>query len=418
MYARHRFLSALLGSLALVSLAATPLFGQTPSQNSGAATIAPQAVAQCNLGPFAPMVVLRDFHSKRASSWDRTGGDWDWLPMGKKSRSTLLTETGAGCIKHIYWTYIQDNDKIRASVFRDLVLRMYWDGAQVPSVEVPLGDFFGVTNGVVRPIRSLAFVTNNGDDGNHQTSWGFNCYLPMPFAKGARIEIENTGNNDVWGIWYHIDYELYDDVAAIPANAGRLHACWRRVNPTVAIPASKTKDGKKFEHESPNLTGRDNYVILDTEGDGQFVGYFLTVVNLVKEWWGEGDDMIFIDGEPFPPSHHGTGTEEVSGGGAGPSREYTGPYTGFHYVENRGKNVYCGANGMYRFCINDPIRFRKSIRVTIEHGHANNLANDYSSVAFWYQREPNHQRAPLPPLEQRQLNFLPPSDPPPGGLFR
>jgi hypothetical protein len=145
-------------------------------------------------------------------------------------------------------------------------------------------------------------------------------------------------------------------------------------------------------------------VILDTQGDGQFVGYFMTVVNLRKEWWGEGDDMIFIDGEPFPPTYHGTGTEEIFGGGACPSKEYTGPYTGFHCIENRDQSPWFGVNGMYRFYVSDPIRFRKSIRVTIEHGHANNLANDYSTLAFWYQSEPNRKRPPLPPLDERQVN--------------
>ena len=103
------------------------------------------------------MAVLRDFHGKRASSWDRTGGNADWITIDKeKSRRILLTEAGAGCIKHFYWVYIEGRQAPRMNLFRGLVLRMYWDGTKVPSVEVPLGDFFGVTNGVVRPIRSLA----------------------------------------------------------------------------------------------------------------------------------------------------------------------------------------------------------------------------------------------------------------------
>ena len=238
-------------------------------------------------------------------------------------------------------------------------------------------------------------VTGNGVGASTAT-------CPCRSPRGARIEIENTGNARR-ALWYHIDYEMYDNASALPAGAGRLHAAWHRQNPTVAIAAPPSKDAKEAR-EPANLTGKDNYVILDTEGDGQFVGYFMTVVNLRKEWWGEGDDMIFIDGEPFPPTYHGTGTEEIFGGGACPSKEYTGPYTGFHCIENREQSPWFGVNGMYRFCLNDPIRFRKSIRVTIEHGHANNLANDYSSVAFWYQPEPNRKRAPLPPLDQRQVN--------------
>jgi hypothetical protein len=367
------------------------LLGQSAPQNSSKTTTSgPQTSDRPNLGLLAPMATLRDFHGKRASSWDRTGRNRNWVVVGKRDRHVLLEETGAGCIKHFYWAYIQDKDEPRMNIFRGLVLRMYWDGGDVPSVEVPLGDFFGVTNGIVRPIRSLAFVTNPGiarsDGSESQTSWGFNCYLPMPFARGARVEIANQGSSGA-AIWYHIDYELYDDASALPAGAGRLHACWHRENPTIAIPAPKLKDPQEPGREPANLTGKDNYVILDAKSDGQFVGYFLTVVNLTKKWWGEGDDMIFIDGEPFPPSYHGTGTEEIFGGGASPSQEYTGPYTGFHCVENRMKHPWAGANGMYRFCVTDPIRFRKSIRVTLEHGHANNFANDYSSVAFWYQRD-------------------------------
>lgn len=108
--------------------------------------------------------------------------------------------------------------------------------------------------------------------------------------------------------------------------------------------------------------------------------------------------MIFIDGEEWPPSIHGTGTEEIFGGGACPNREYAGPYTGFHLISNPD---WSGKNGMYRFFVTDPIRFQKSIRVTIEHGHNNDLANDYSSVAYWYQTEPHKTFPPFPPVEER-----------------
>ena len=201
-----------------------------------------------------------------------------------------------------------------------------------PSVEVPLGDFFGVTNGQIRPIRSLSFVTNPGLYTEAQLSWGFNCYLPMPFANGARIEIENQGPVDA-RIWYHIEYELYDKSVSLPTMSagstrfGIARIRRRRLN-------TMLNDWNK----AINLSDKDNYSILDIKGDGQFIGYFLTVVNFEREWWGEGDDMIFIDGENWPPSYHGTGTEEIFGGGGCPVNEYTGPYTGFHCIEN--KNSY------------------------------------------------------------------------------
>lgn len=109
--------------------------------------------------------------------------------------------------------------------------------------------------------------------------------------------------------------------------------------------------------------------------------------------------MIFIDGEPWPPSLHGTGTEEIFGGGACPNTPYTGPYAGYRLIGNRD---YLGKVSMYRFFVTDPIRFQKSIRVTIEHGHANNMANDYSSCAFWYQAEPHAAFPALPPASDRR----------------
>ncbi|KPK86397.1 MAG: hypothetical protein AMJ81_01405 [Phycisphaerae bacterium SM23_33] len=346
---------------------------------------------------LSQMCLLRDFRSKRGSSWDRTGGNRDWVTIEAGATQVLLAEPGAGCVRHFYWTYIEDREQRRLNVFRGLVLRAFWDGEETPSVEAPLGDFFGVTNGMVRPIRSLAFTTNPGGQGTFR-SWGFNCYLPMPFASGGRIEIENQGPTPA-GIWYHVDYELYDEASALPADAGRLHAQWRREPRTDPIAVLAGQD------EIKNLTGEENYTILEAAGDGQFAGYFLTVVNGRRSWWGEGDDMIFIDGEPWPPSIHGTGTEEIFGGGACPAVEYSGPYTGFHCIENRAGYPWWGTNGMYRFHLTDPIRFRKSIRVTIEHGHGNDLANDYSSTAFWYQKEPHGRLPRLPGPGERKVNF-------------
>jgi hypothetical protein len=147
-----------------------------------------------------------------------------------------------------------------------------------------------------------------------------------------------------------------------------------------------------------NIGGDENYVILEAEGKGNYIGCLLNVDNVAGGWWGEGDDMIFIDGEKWPPSIHGTGTEEIFGGGACPNREYAGLYTGFHRISSPD---WSGKNGMYRFFVTDPVRFQKSIRVTIEHGHNNNLANDYSSVAYWYQTEPHRPFPPLLPVEER-----------------
>ena len=189
---------------------------------------------------MSQMPVLRDFHSKRASSWDRSGKNTDWLTIAPGKSANLLTEQGAGCIKHFYWAYIEKEEPNRINLFRGVVLKMFWDGCDKPSVEVPLGDFFGITNGQIRPIRSLAFVTNPGLYQEAQLSWGFNCYLPMPFSNGARIELENQGQQKA-KIWFHIDYEVYDlpvivgKFVSLSPDIGRFHALWHRENPTQAV---------------------------------------------------------------------------------------------------------------------------------------------------------------------------------------
>ena len=263
-------------------------------------------------------------------------------------------------------------------------------------MEVPFGDFFGQGHGCIRFFRSLIIVVNEGAElagGTASTlTVGFNSYFPMPFAEGARLTLTNDGDYEVASVWYHIDYE---QLAGVDPAVGRFHAQWRRENPTTAV-----GDVINTPHsDNQNLDGRDNYVILEAQGHGNFVGYFLNIHNFFEMWYGEGDDMIFIDGETWPPSIHGTGTEECFGGGACPNVEYSGPYTGFHLVGNKN---FLGKTSMYRFYVADPVRFRESLRMTIEHGHANNFANDYSSTAFWYQAEPHATFPELLPADQRK----------------
>ncbi|MBX7257878.1 MAG: DUF2961 domain-containing protein [Candidatus Hydrogenedentes bacterium] len=333
-------------------------------------------------------MMVRDASSHRASSYDHTGGNVDWVIVKPGETKSFAEIAGAGCIKHFYWTYIIEKEETRKHLFRDLILRMYWDGETAASVESPIGDFFGISNATPRPIKSLGLVVNPGADSN-DLSWGLNSYFPMPFAKGARIEVTNEGPVDL-GIWYHIDYETYPTPPAWMNTAGRFHAQFRHER-TKAYAAPK----------GANSDGKENYTILEATGRGSLAGYVLGVDNISGGWWGEGDDMVFIDGETWPPSFHGTGSEEIFGGGACPNVEYSGPYTGFHLVENREGDKWFGKNAMYRLFVNDPIRFDKSIRVTIEHGHADDQGNDYSSVAFWYQNEPHATFAPLPAKDER-----------------
>ena len=333
--------------------------------------------------------------SRRASSWDRSGRNWDFLVVGSGETVTLLEHDGPGCIMHVYCALAFPE----VTDYRDAILRCYWDGEASPSVEVPLGDFFGVAHGRIRLLRSALVAVNPGFGSSH----GLHAYFPMPFATGARITLEHRGDRALGGalpaLWYHIDYETYDTPP--PQDTLRFHAQWRQERPTVAVGPRPNVQ----LHGGINLDGTDNYVALEATGAGQMIGLVLEINNVAGGWYGEGDDMVFVDGDSWPPSIHGTGTEEIFGGGACPVREFAGPYHGFHLIESPD---HAGLVGAYRWFVNDPIRFTRSLRWTVEHGHANNFANEYASVAYWYQTEP-HASFPVLPARDALRPALPPS---------
>jgi len=354
--------------------------------------------------PWAHIAHVGSGRSRRASSWDKSGGNWDALTIQPGETVTLADIEGPGMITHLYFTMVHPH----LLDYREAVLRMYWDGEETPSVEAPLGDFFCVGNCVVRRFASEMVTVNLGGN-RHTYNNGFNCYWPMPFSKRARITLENESprvlGGQFRGIWTHIDYIQYDEGEDLPEHVGRFHAQWRRENPTTVSESVKAAIANR--QPSLNLTGDENYVMLEAEGKGQVVGLFLQVNNFEGGWYGEGDDMVFIDGATWPPSIHGTGTEEVFGGGACPDAEYTGPYTGFLLVENKDGEAFKGLNAMYRWYLHDPLRFQERIRLTIEHSHNNDLANDYSSVVYWYQQEPHAPFPELPPAAGRWPAFGP-----------
>jgi hypothetical protein len=238
----------------------------------------------------------------------------------------------------------------------------------------------------------------------------------MPFANGATFEIENQGEQRRL-FFFYIDYEEH---GAIDADLGRFHAAWNRTNPTAGTAREQgyTRKDYGLDHSRPagagfaiggpwkeaNLTGERNYVILDTEGKGHYVGCNLNIdvfERQVNDWYGEGDDMIFIDGEPWPPRLHGTGTEDYFNTAFCPKQEYCAPYHGLTIYSGTDEWPWGGKNSMYRFHVEDPIRFRNSIRVSIESGHNNALANDYSSTAYWYQTDRVDPLPALPPVAAR-----------------
>jgi hypothetical protein len=337
-------------------------------------------------GPQDGLSNLSDAISRRASSADPTGGNADWVEVIARSTVALADIQGAGSIRHIWFT-INSPSPFH---LRELVLRMYWDGETDPSVEVPIGDFFG-TGFEYEDVPG-------GHRGQKYQSWwslpitvqdrAMNCYFEMPFAKGARITVTNDGAQDVPNLYFHIDYQQYRDAAAA-SGKGRFHAQWRH-ELTRAVPESES-GGK-------NVDGKNNYIFLEAKGKGHYVGTILNVFGRSTGWWGEGDDMFFIDGDTTRATINGTGMEDYFNNAWMFQKEFNYPFIGYSQQSNRD---WTGSHTMYRFHIQDPIYFQKSLRATIEHGHANAREDDYTSVAFWYQTEPHQKLAPLPPLEQR-----------------
>jgi hypothetical protein len=349
------------------------------------------------------LFVVKDCRTKRCSSYDVTGGNMDAIFIDPGETVEIADIKTCGIIRHI-WMTMQSKDLYYA---RKIVLRMYWDDEDTPSIEAPIGDFFGIGHGIIKNYSSLP-LSMNPDQGK-----GFNCYFPMPFSSRALITISNECTDRLLFFWY-IDYEEYD---FLDQNIGRFHAQWRRQNPTPGWGShpeihEQGIDVLKFLQENTwkrlNTTGKDNYIILEAEGKGHYVGCNLNIdcyERQTNDWYGEGDDMFFIDGEAWPPSIHGTGTEDYFCTAFCPENEFSSPFFGITVYEADTVNglgwKWSGKNSLYRFHITDPIRFQKSIRFSIEHGHANNLQHDYSSTAYWYQIEPHKYYSTLLPVDQR-----------------
>lgn len=336
--------------------------------------------------PLAGLARLRDARSLRESSWDRTGRNKDCVTVPAKKKHTFADLQGPGSIRHIWITVSCNKDEL---YLRKVLLRMYWDGEKRPSVEVPIGDFFGVGHAEAKQFVSLPLNMIAKPGRGRQA--GMNCYFPMPFNRSARLEIENQCSVEVEAFYFYVDYEVYPETQE---ETGYFHAQWRRENPCAKVNFQKKKGQLQADSSNEvNLTGKDNYVILDAKGRGHYVGCLLNVDNTEAfhqnyTWFGEGDDMIFVDGEKWPPSLHGTGTEDYFCAAWGfPCGEYAGPYHGVSLAGD--VEEWSGKWSVYRFHIEDPVHFKKSLRVTIEHGHANDQGNDYSSVAYWYQAEPH-----------------------------
>lgn len=315
------------------------------------------------------------------------GQGWKVSPsvrIKSKTTYTVAEISGAGSIQHIWMTPTGN--------WRFSIIRFYWDDETEPSVEVPVGDFFGMGWGQYAKLTSLAVNVNPGS--------AFNCYWPMPFRKKCRITLENIAAEDMI-LYYQVDYILTD----VPADAAYFHAQFRRTNP---------------------LPYKQDYVLVDNiKGKGHYVGTYMAWGVHNNGWWGEGEIKFFMDGDDRFPSICGTGTEDYFCGSydfdtrkknaAGVDlvnyTEFNTPYAGLPQVI-RGDGHYNVMQrfGLYRWHINDPIRFEKDLRVTIqalgwrEGGRYLPLQDDIASVVFWYQTEPHNPFPKLPGKDQLEVN--------------
>ncbi len=291
------------------------------------------------------------------------------LPTGVET--TLMDVDGPGCIQHLWMT-------LDHKYYRDVILRIYWDGEATPSVEAPIGDFFCQSWNRRTPITALPINVN--PDG------GLNCFFPMPFRAHARVTVESRYPQRAQGFFYTINYTLTE----VEDDEAYFHAQFRRVNP---------------------LTYGEEYPLLDgVQGWGQYVGTVMAWQQNNTGWWGEGEIKFFLDGDAEFPTLCGTGTEDYFGGAWCFRGNYSAPFMGYPFGDSgfnadpppasRPGNRHL----LYRFHIMDPIRFAEDLRVTIQalgwrgEGRYLPLQDDIASVAYWYQAEPH---APFPALGDR-----------------
>ncbi|PUZ23004.1 hypothetical protein DCC81_21595 [Chitinophaga parva] len=297
---------------------------------------------------------------------------------------TVAEIDGPGSIQHIWMT---PTGNWRFSIFR-----FYWDDETTPSVEVPVGDFFGMGWNKYASLQSAAVCVNPGS--------AFNCYWPMPFRKKCRITMENIDDHDMV-LYYQVDYLL----TKVPDDAAYFHAQFRRVNP---------------------LPYKQNYVLVDSiQGKGQYVGTYMAYGSHKNGWWGEGEIKFYMDGDTEYPTICGTGTEDYFCGSydfdthttndAGVTTSnyttYSNAYTGLPQVI-KGDGHYNVAQrfGLYRWHITDPIRFEKSLKVTIQdlgwrsEGRYLPLQDDIATTVFWYQQGPHGPFPKLPSKDELEIN--------------
>jgi hypothetical protein len=315
-----------------------------------------------------------------------------WVPVPAGATLLLADIEGPGVIRHLWFT-VTDRTDAGPTVLRDLVLRITWDEQTAPSVEVPLGDFFCNGFGVRAPITSEPISV--GSQG------GMNSWFRMPFRSRARIEIVSDHPVDIAELYFQIDYSVGDE---LPDDTARFHAQWRRSNASTAL-------------------GEDHVLVDIPDGAGHYVGSYIALTSLEREWWGEGETKFFIDGDTDLPSQTSTGLEDYVGGAWAFLTERTdGPglvpvtfsaaYCGYPYASPVEGTADAArrygmpeSHGMYRWHLPDPVIFTERLRVTLQQIGAApgrglfERSDDVSTVAYWYQTGPT---TPFPPLPDRE----------------
>ena len=325
---------------------------------------------------------LQTYTLHRSSSREATGANADARTVTPGQTLTILDVDGPGMVSHIWFTL----DAPEPYALKRIVLRMYWDGETTPSVETPIGDFFGLGNGVYFRWESMLLSAGNDK--------ALNCYMPMPYARHARITVTNEGKQALRSLYWNIDYRV--NAQPLPDDTLYFHAQYRQAQPNTGWTGNWYENGDPIVNYKRNLDGKDNYTWLEAKGRGQFVGVTFSVLQNQDGWWGEGNDMFQIDGDA--PSIVGTGGEDYFLG----AWAYGGPQDFMlHGAPVVGKELAGERSSMYRFHFDSPIPFTKSIRASMEHGHANHRSDNFYSVAYWYQSEPHAAFPALPDVDQR-----------------
>jgi hypothetical protein len=286
---------------------------------------------------------------------------------------------GCGVIRHI-WITVSERDP---AAMRNMIVRMYWDNSPTPSVEVPMGDFFGTAHGRTVNLSSAYISSPQGK--------GYNSWFAMPFNKHARITVHNDlpDGRKIGQLFFQIDYELRD---TLPANTGLFHVQFRRQNPTVM---------------------KQDFVVLDgVEGPGMYFGTVIGVRALGPNWWGEGEMKFYLDGDKQFPTICGTGSEDYFLAAYG-MYEFQTPYHGCT-VNLKNDFFKDPLVSMYRWHGPDPIYFNKSLKATIQQigykpGALFERSDDWCSAAFWYQVKPIAKMPPLPDREARTAGIIEPN---------